>query len=52
MIPFLKEAKIQLISGFQLRLEDFGKNYEKYFPRKQSNVPIAVKAFKDKQLIR
>jgi len=52
MISFLKEAKIQLISGFQLRLEDFGKNYEKYFPRKQSNVPIAVKAFKDKQLIR
>jgi hypothetical protein len=52
MGKFLKEAKIQLISGFQKILEDFTKNYENFFPYKQSNVPIAVKEFKKRELIR
>ena len=52
MGKFLKEAKIQLISGFQNTLEEFTKNYENFFPYKQSNVPKAIKEFKKRNLIR
>jgi len=51
MPQFLKEAKEELISGFKLRLEDFTKDYQDFFPYKQNNVPLAIKEFRKQQLI-